>query len=159
MSVDVEIAVEADGWAGRPGLEPRVAAAVRAAIAQSGVHVDGDSEVSVLLCDDAFIAELNGRWRGKATPTNVLSFPSGLKGRALGDIAVAFETTAREARAEGKTLEDHVTHLAVHGCLHLLGFDHETAPEAEAMEDLERRILASLGVADPYAESLVRHTG
>lgn len=110
-------------------------------------------EISVLLCDDAEIRTLNRQWRGFDKPTNVLSFPAPgeHEDMPLGDIAVAFETCEREARADGKTLDDHVTHLVVHGVLHLLGYDHETETEAEEMEDTERRILGTLGIADPYA--------
>jgi probable rRNA maturation factor len=97
--------------------------------------------------------ELNGRWRGQDKPTNVLSFPSGAAlpdATTLGDIAIAFETMAREAQEEGKPVAAHFTHLTVHGLLHLLGYDHETENEAEEMEEIERLILADLGVADPY---------
>lgn len=112
-------------------------------------------EVSILLCDDAEIRTLNHQWRGFDKPTNVLSFPAPgeHEDMPLGDIAVAFETCEREARADGKTFDDHVTHLVVHGVLHLLGYDHETESEAEEMEDTERRILRTLGISDPYATS------
>ena len=101
---------------------------------------------------------LNARWRGLDKPTNVLSFPAAAPERlgetpVLGDVVVAFETMAREADDEGKALADHFRHLVVHGFLHLLGFDHRSDAEAEAMEALERRILARLGVADPYGEA------
>ena len=110
--------------------------------------------LTVLLTDDAAIKKLNRTWRRKNTPTNVLSFPAKLPpGDApafLGDIAIAYETTKREAAAEGKRFADHVTHLAIHGFLHLLGHDHETDAEAEAMEALEIAILKRLGVPNPY---------
>jgi probable rRNA maturation factor len=99
---------------------------------------------------------LNGRWRGKEAPTNVLSFPA-FQGsltqfpRYLGDIALAFETIEREAKAEGRPFEEHVAHLVVHGILHLLGHDHVSEAEAARMEALETSILASIGVADPYS--------
>ena len=113
-------------------------------------------EVSVVFCDDAFIAALNDRWRGQAKPTNVLSFPANHPKKALlGDIVVAYETAAREAEDEGKTLRAHVTHLLVHGTLHLLGRDHLVEDEAENMEEMERSVLAALGIADPYAETIV----
>lgn len=112
-------------------------------------------EISVLLCDDAEIRTLNRQWRGFDKPTNVLSFPASGEhdGIPLGDIAVAFETCEREAHADGKTFDDHVAHLVVHGVLHLMGYDHETESEAEEMEDTERRVLRTLGIADPYAAS------
>jgi probable rRNA maturation factor len=125
--------------------------------------------VSILACDDDRIAGLNGEFRGKAAPTNVLSWPSEDRATAtpgemphlppphpvgppleLGDIAMAWGTCAREAAEAGKPFDHHVTHLLVHGLLHLLGFDHETDPDAELMEGLETRILARLGVSDPY---------
>jgi probable rRNA maturation factor len=94
---------------------------------------------------------LNERWRGCAEPTNVLSFPAVPGAATLGDIAIAYETTAREAEADGKRFADHLAHLAVHGFLHLLGYDHQSNDEADAMERRERVILARLGIADPYA--------
>jgi probable rRNA maturation factor len=118
---------------------------------------DGLGEVTIRLTDDAEMADLNGRYRGKPKPTNVLSFPA-LQGfpappgepRRLGDIALGYETVAREAEAQGKRFGDHVSHLIVHGLLHLLGHDHETDTDAESMEGIEREILAKLGIADPY---------
>jgi probable rRNA maturation factor len=96
--------------------------------------------------------ELNGRWRGRPEPTNVLSFPATGRTETLGDIAIAYQTTAREAEAEGKPFADHLAHLAVHGFLHLLGYDHQSDAEAAAMERLEAAILARLGIGDPYAK-------
>ena len=111
--------------------------------------------LAVLLTDDAAIRRLNAQWRGIDKPTNVLSFPpaasaapSGAK--SLGDIAIAYETTAREAEDEDKPFADHLSHLCVHGFLHLMGYDHESEAQAETMEQLEREILARLGVPDPY---------
>jgi probable rRNA maturation factor len=101
------------------------------------------------LADDEALRELNARWRGKETATNVLSFPAP-EGFGLGDIALAFETVAAEAQAQGKSLAAHASHLIVHGFLHLLGYDHEDEGEAVEMEARERAILATLGVADPY---------
>jgi probable rRNA maturation factor len=98
---------------------------------------------------------LNRIWRGKDAPTNVLSFPANdavSEAGLIGDVVLAYETTRKEARDEGLALADHVSHLVVHGVLHLLGFDHEEGEEAEQMEDLERTALASLGIVDPYAE-------
>lgn len=126
-------------------------------------------EISLLGCSDARIAELNADFRGKPQPTNVLSWPSAERGaarpgavprlpppdpagpRELGDVAIAWETCAREAEAGGIDPAAHATHLVVHATLHLLGFDHETDADAELMEGIEREVLAALGVADPYA--------
>jgi probable rRNA maturation factor len=117
-------------------------------------------EISLVLADDAMVQGLNRQYRGQDKPTNVLSFAA-LDGDAgtpqpdgspvlLGDVVLAFETTAREAAADGKTLADHLSHLLVHGVLHLLGYDHDDEGEAEEMERRERLILAGLGIADPY---------
>ncbi|MEC8516936.1 MAG: rRNA maturation RNase YbeY, partial [Pseudomonadota bacterium] len=113
--------------------------------------------VGGLLCGDGRIAGLNGQFRGKEKPTNVLSFPSGEtepdgEGRlAAGEIAIAFETVRAEAVRDGKSLNHHLVHLWVHGLLHLMGHDHDDAAEAEAMESGEIAVLAKLGIADPYA--------
>jgi probable rRNA maturation factor len=131
---------------------------VRRAIARAAQMTDADvadHTLAVLLTGDAAIRKLNAQWRGLDKATNVLSFPaprSKARGaRApLGDIAIARETTAREAADEGKPFGDHLAHLAVHGFLHLLGYDHESDAQAETMEQLERAVLASLGVPDPY---------
>ena len=113
-----------------------------------------------MLTDDAGIRTLNHNWRGIDKPTNVLSFPalqppgagSRRMPRMLGDIAIAYETTRREADEEASRSAHHLSHLAVHGFLHLIGYDHETDDDAEAMEQLEREILAQLGIPDPYAD-------
>jgi probable rRNA maturation factor len=106
--------------------------------------------LTILLADDAKLEALNAQFRGKPKPTNVLSFPAG-SDAYLGDVAIAYGVTAREAQAAGKSIHDHTLHLAVHGVLHLLGYDHESAREARIMEPLEIAILAKLGIADPYA--------
>ncbi len=148
----IEITVDSPLWATLDDPKDVARSAVAAAVAQYGEGPERDAEVSVLFCNDAFIATLNERWRGIAKPTNVLSFPADdPSGTLLGDVIVAFETSAREAEAEGKSLRDHVSHLLVHGTLHLLDFDHDDEAEAEAMEAAERAVLATLGVADPYA--------
>jgi probable rRNA maturation factor len=106
--------------------------------------------MTILLADDAKLEALNAQFRGKQKPTNVLSFPAA-GGDYLGDVAIAYGVTAREAKESGKSIHDHTLHLAVHGVLHLLGYDHESAREARIMEPLEIAILAKLGIADPYA--------
>jgi probable rRNA maturation factor len=113
----------------------------------------GREDVVILLADDASIQALNRDHRGKDAPTNVLSFPAAPSAAPhLGDLALAYETCAREAAAQGKALGDHLTHLVAHGVLHLLGWDHQTEAEAEAMEAHERALLAALGRPDPYRE-------
>ena len=107
-------------------------------------------ELTILLADDAALKALNSRFRGKRKPTNVLSFPSE-DPAYLGDIAIAHETVAREAKAQDKSFAAHAAHLAVHGVLHLVGYDHESAADALAMETLETQILAGLGLRNPYS--------
>jgi len=142
----IEIEVEAEAWTSAlPGAEAVVERAAQAALGT----VEGD--IVVLLTDDAAVRELNGRFRDKDRPTNVLSFPAPENAFPhLGDIVLAFGVCATEAEAQGKTLADHLSHLVVHGVLHLLGRDHEDDAEAEEMEAEEREILAQIGVADPY---------
>lgn len=111
-------------------------------------------ELTIVLTDDSEMRNLNREWRGKDAPTNVLSFPTGEalgEPVLLGDVVIAFETVQREAGSTAISLSDHVSHLVVHGVLHLLGLDHTQDEAAEHMEDLERRALASVGIADPYA--------
>jgi len=135
---------------------PQAARLVRRIIAEAAPARARKAELSVTLTSNRAIGALNGRWRGRDKPTNVLSFPTPAPSRGvarhLGDIVIAYETTAREARAEGKPFNHHLAHLALHGFLHLLGYDHESHGQAEAMERQERRILARLGVPDPYVE-------
>jgi probable rRNA maturation factor len=150
----IEIVRHAGDWPA--GLEARAEAAARAAIAAAGAPLAGAAELSIVLTDDAEQRTLNRDWRGIDKPTNVLSFPqlapfAPLAG-LMGDVVLARETLAREAAEQGLGLADHFTHLVVHGVLHILGYDHLEADEALAMERLETQILASLGVADPYAE-------
>jgi probable rRNA maturation factor len=121
---------------------------------------DGPCKVTIVLTDDAEQRALNRTWRGKDAPTNVLSFPASAQmgeplgePHSLGDVVLAYETVAREAHADEIALADHVVHLVVHGVLHLLGYEHENAAEAERMETLERAVLATFGIADPYADA------
>jgi probable rRNA maturation factor len=149
MRVRVALAMPCAGWkAARPDVAALARRAARAALRGAG-RPDADAELSLVLADDATVHALNARWRKQDKPTNVLSFPGG-DPVLLGDVVLAFETVRREAVEQGKTLGDHLSHLVVHGVLHLLGFDHRKRREAEAMETLERRVLAGLGIADPY---------
>lgn len=163
----VETVIEDARWEAF-GLHPLAERAAQAALAGLGLTGAG-FQVSLMGCDDARIAVLNADFRGKPQPTNVLSWPSDERGaefvgeapelpapgtaddpESLGDIAIAWETCAAEAEAQAKPMPDHVTHLIVHGVLHLLGYDHVEDEDATLMEALEVRILASLGVSDPY---------
>jgi probable rRNA maturation factor len=158
----LEIVVESPLWKTKRNAKTILQQAVAAASAAC----KAEGELCVVLTDDAAIRKLNRIWRGLNKPTNVLSFPAAdslpathgrggdtrRSARFLGDIVIAYETTAREALAESKPFPHHLSHLAVHGFLHLLGYDHADDDEAEAMERLERAILARLDVPDPYAE-------
>ena len=160
-----EILVVADCWQA----EPEAQAVIDRAIATAAEFITadiGESELAIMLTDDEGIQTLNRNWRGIDKPTNVLSFPA-LQPRGprqpddvprmLGDIAIAYETTRREADEEQKPFDHHLSHLAVHGFLHLVGHDHEKDQEAETMEALEREILSQLGIPDPYAERTGEH--
>ena len=157
----IEVTIEAPAW--RSAVTDPQAFCSRAAGAVLGRLLDpavGRAELGIMLTDDAAMRTLNRAWRGIDKPTNVLSFPSGtspgdLPAGApwlLGDVVVALETVEREAARAGRRLDQHLTHLLVHGILHLLGHDHEAEPEALRMEALETELLARLGVPDPYAE-------
>ena len=155
-----EVLVVADCWQNEPDAESVIQRAI--AVAAESIDADvSDAELAVMLTDDAGIRTLNSNWRGIDKPTNVLSFPAlqpegarkpGDAPRMLGDIAIAYETTRREADEEGKPFPHHLSHLAIHGFLHLIGFDHENDADAEAMESLETEILQQLGIPDPYAD-------
>jgi probable rRNA maturation factor len=160
-----EVLVVADGWRAEPDAEAvihrAIAAAAETVQAETGEAGFGEAELAVMLTDDAGIRTLNSNWRGIDKPTNVLSFPTlqptGAGGpdeapRMLGDIAIAYQTTRKEADDEQKPFDHHLSHLAIHGFLHLMGYDHETDDDAEAMEGLEQEILAQLGIPDPYAD-------
>lgn len=164
--MSVEVISEDDRWEtiALATLAERAAGAV---LTRLGLDPE-TCEIAVLACDDARIADLNAEFRGKTTPTNVLSWPAeDLSPRTagevplppepdpageivLGDIAIAWETCAREADAAGRAVEDHVTHLIVHGLLHLLGYDHIRDADADRMEALEIEILGGLGIENPY---------
>jgi probable rRNA maturation factor len=155
-----EVLVVAECWQTEPGAEAVIHRAVAAAAEMVDAGI-GEAELAVMLTDDAGIRTLNSNWRGIDKPTNVLSFPAlpptGPAGpddapRMLGDIAIAYETTRKEADDEQKPFDHHLSHLAVHGFLHLIGYDHESDGDAETMEILEQEILAQLGIPDPYAD-------
>ncbi|MGX0877600.1 putative rRNA maturation factor [Roseovarius sp. MBR-154] len=159
-----EVMIEDERWQAA-GLEALAERAATATLLHLGL-APGDWEISILGCDDARIAVLNGDFRAKPQPTNVLSWPSEERGTdipgtrpdlpeagpdpELGDIAIAYDTCACEAEAGGKPLSDHVTHLIVHAVLHLLGYDHIRDQDATLMEATEVAILGKLGVRDPY---------
>jgi len=148
----LEIVVEPAVAAAAPEARDVVARAIRAADATVG-PVAGS--LGVLITDDEAIRVLNRTWRGIDRPTNVLSFPAAetpsLAAKHLGDVAISYETTLREAQAQTRSSAHHLAHLAVHGFLHLLGYDHQSNAAAEEMEELERKVLARLGIPDPYA--------
>jgi probable rRNA maturation factor len=151
----IDILIESEGWKTQPEVKRTARTAARAAL----TFEKQKSGVTILLTGDAAMRRLNASFRGKDKPTNVLSFPAapvpaGIKdveSLFLGDIALGYETCAAEALAEGKSLRDHLSHLVVHGLLHLMGYDHEEEAQALRMEERERAILAALGIADPYS--------
>ena len=156
--MQIDVAVEAGAWPGEEALHALARRAVDAVFAETGQAAPEEAELSLLFTDDAHIRVLTRDWRAQAKPTNVLSFPAfplvpgGRPGPMLGDIVLAEETLRREALDLGIAFDDHLTHLLVHGFLHLFGYDHMTEEEAAVMEGLETRILAELGLADPYRE-------
>lgn len=147
-SARISIAVSDPLWRKVPDARALCRKAARAALRAEG----REGEIAILLASDAELRALNRRFRRKDKPTNVLSFPSG-EDAMLGDVALARETIEREARAARLSVADHLTHLVVHGVLHLCGHDHKRAREAARMEGLEVTILARLGVADPYGRA------
>lgn len=145
--ITTDLIVEETGWEAVPDL----AALCDRAFAAAAAVEPAEGTVSLLLADDAALHQLNRDFRGKDKPTDVLSFPAHEMDRPqLGDIAVALGVSASDADAQGVSLADHLTHLLVHGYLHLLGHDHEEEAEAEIMEGLEIKALASLGIPNPY---------
>jgi probable rRNA maturation factor len=150
----IDIVRESSLWEAEADVE----ATLQRTIAEATADVSTkDAELAIVLTDDSRIRALNHAWRGLDKPTNVLSFPADDRGgrrgapALLGDIVIAYETTKREAGAQGTPFLHHLAHLTVHGFLHLRGYDHEAEDEAEAMERLERQILARLEIPDPYA--------
>lgn len=161
-ALDIQISVEAEGWSSEEDLLVFATKALDAAVdflkrEEKQPFPKMPVELSLVFTDDENIREINAEWRDKDKATNVLSFPAfplepgGMPGPMLGDIVIARETVEREALELEKSFEDHLTHLLVHGFLHLFGYDHMDEEEAEEMESLETRILAVLGLSDPYA--------
>lgn len=154
--IAVDLLVEAGTWPPEAELMAIAHRAVDGILVEIDLKQGEKSEVSLVFSDDAHVRSLNAGWRGKDKPTNVLSFPAfpdwptGTLPPMLGDVVLAAQTVAAEALAEGKPLTHHISHLIVHGILHLIGYDHETDAEAEEMEEMERRILAGLDIPDPY---------
>ena len=143
------VLIEYPHWKKTRGLVPLVKRAAAAALTASGPK--GKSTLTVLLTSDKKLRALNHDFRGKDKPTNVLSFPAAKNAEGYrGDVAIAYGVTAKEAKAAGKSLKHHAAHLTVHGVLHLAGHDHEKSRDARVMEKLEVKILAKLGIADPY---------
>ena len=169
MTLVVEFNIEDEAWPeAAPWYRELALRAAEQALVAAG-RPGRDAEISALLCDDARIAALNESFRGKPAATNVLSWPAhdlapAAPGAAppappdeiLGDIAFARETIEKEAKTQQISTEAHFAHLFVHGVLHLLGYDHETDADAEVMEEIERRALAAIGIADPYARERSR---
>ena len=140
-------------WRTARSLGARLKRAAAEALAQGSG--EADAALTILLTSDQHLRTLNLSFRGEDRPTNVLSFPSSMGARGyLGDIAIAYGVATEEAKSAGKNLVDHATHLAVHGVLHLLGFDHVTARQARIMEPLETKILRVMNVADPYKQEV-----
>jgi probable rRNA maturation factor len=155
-AVTVDIQIDSDRWGAQPEAEPTVRAAIAAAAAALSTSA---GEVSILLTDDSAIQVLNRDWRGFDKPTNVLSFPApqgtgpkafGAGPLMLGDIAIAYETLRRECDDEGREFLHHLTHLTVHGFLHLIGFDHQSDAEADEMEAIESKIMMAMNRPDPW---------
>jgi probable rRNA maturation factor len=150
----VDIMIESPLWQAQPDS----AAVIRRALDVASAELSTDAaELAIVLTDDSSMRALNRQWRDIDKPTNVLSFPAPRSANgaspALGDIVIAYETSLKEADREEMPFSHHLAHLAVHGFLHLMGYDHEGDGEATVMEDLERSILAQIGVPDPYAVS------
>lgn len=168
MPDSIDVLIEDDRWSDL-GLLPLAERAFAAVFAERGLSGRG-FEISILACDDKKIAELNAEFRGKPVATNVLSWPefelaaledggdpsqppfveSGVFDPSLGDVALSFDTCTREAAESNLAIEHHLTHLLVHSCLHLLGFDHETDADAARMQGIESKLLETMGIADPY---------
>ncbi|MCV9962439.1 rRNA maturation RNase YbeY [Pararhizobium sp. BT-229] len=163
-ALDIQISVEEGPWPSEVELQTLTERVLGASAdflrrEEKQPFPDMLPEVSLVFTDDASIREINAEWRNQDKPTNVLSFPAfplipgKMPGPMLGDIILAQETIVREAQDLGKPFDEHLTHLLVHGFLHLFGYDHLEENDAERMESLETRILADLGLSDPYGDS------
>jgi probable rRNA maturation factor len=154
--VELVVSIESDGWASLDAPEELAMRAARAGLTAASPDAETGTLTLVLSSDDE-VRDLNLRWRGLDKPTNVLSFPSddepfpGGPPPHFGDVILAWETVAREAVEQNKTVASHASHLIVHGVLHLFGYDHQDDDDASVMETLETQILSGLGIADPYA--------
>jgi probable rRNA maturation factor len=175
--LEISISLEAGDWeANVADVEQRIEAAARAAFEfceRPAILGNHPAEMSLVLADDALVQTLNRDYRDKDKPTNVLSFAllddlddtddvlahDERMPILIGDVILAFETVQREAREQGKSVEDHLTHLVIHGVLHLLGYDHQSDPDADRMERLEISILARMGIADPYSANPAEAAG
>ncbi|MEM7660749.1 MAG: rRNA maturation RNase YbeY [Pseudomonadota bacterium] len=150
MSANVDLRIADKEWEQIPNLEDRCVRAIEQALHNAGI--DKAIELDLLLSNDDELAALNEMWRGKSGATDVLSFPADPQELPfIGDIAIAIGIAQKDAEADGKTLEAHLSHLLIHGTLHLLGYDHRNDEEAAIMESLERDVMAELGYADPYS--------
>jgi probable rRNA maturation factor len=143
-------------WPTTAKLRKLLTRAISAAASEAGLAWPEAAELSCVFTNDAEMTKINGQWRSKNQPTNILSFPGsamapGMEaGPMIGDLVLAFETVEREAGEQGKTFDDHLTHLLVHGFLHLFGYDHVKSDEAARMEQIEIRILYQMGITNPY---------
>ena len=153
----IDITVEFAAWSKIPGLEKLVKTAAFAAVADGDEKLEHHAELSILLTSDDKMRQLNATYRGKDRPTNVLSFPGELATHSqdrsflLGDVVLSYQTVAAEAEQQHITLESHISHLIVHGVLHLLGHNHENDKDAHDMECMEIDILKGIGVKNPYS--------
>lgn len=150
MALTIDLRVESDDWQIIPDLDTVCQRALEIVFDKD--TAPAERSLDVLLTGDGVLAELNQQWRGKSSPTDVLSFPAEANPEGfLGDIAIAYGVAARDAKSTQKTLSAHLSHLLIHGLLHLLGHDHIEDSDAERMETLEKTALAKLGIADPYS--------
>jgi len=154
MNPHVDVVIDAPQWADAFDAEQLALACVNAVMTRGRQLSLPTSEVCLVFTSDSRMRELNLRWRMIDKPTNVLSFPApanpGSPIAALGDVFLGFETIAREAKTQGKTIRDHAAHMIVHGFLHLIGYDHQTDGQADEMESEEIAILAMIGMNNPY---------